>query len=90
MDSGTFTFIDALSHVESSSDPAFPSLRPLIDFVTPILESQQDSCLVILDDITSLNWIGFSLLDVTRFSRALIVKCRQVTHHSLSLFLPAY
>ena len=76
--SGVLTFVDALSHVQASIDPSCPSLRPLLDLISPILESSKDPYLVILDDITSLNWIGFSLLDVERFARALVAKCRQV------------
>jgi hypothetical protein len=34
--------------------------------------------LVILDDIASLEWLGFSLLDLSRFSRALKNLCAKV------------
>jgi hypothetical protein len=34
--------------------------------------------LVILDDITILEWIGFPLIDVIRFSRALRALCQKV------------
>lgn len=79
LSSGKLTFIDALSHIESSLDPNVPTLLPLLDLVTPILESNpKHHNLVILDDITSLNWIGFSLLDVFRFLRAFAAKCRQL------------
>ena len=33
---------------------------------------------VILDDITTLEWIGFGLLDVMRFARALRAVCVKV------------
>jgi hypothetical protein len=38
--------------------------------------------LVIVDDISTLEWIGFSLLDVSRFVRALVAVCRRVSYLS--------
>lgn len=34
--------------------------------------------LVIVDDLATLDWLGFSVLDITRFCRALAAACRKV------------
>lgn len=39
--------------------------------------------LIILDDISTLEWIGFPLLDVSRFIRALVAACRRVSIYQL-------
>ncbi|KAF9444788.1 hypothetical protein P691DRAFT_778008 [Macrolepiota fuliginosa MF-IS2] len=93
IDSGSLTFIDALSLIQPpvAGSIAEPSLRPLID---PIINSISTSGsgkntehVVILDDITTLEWIGFPLLDISRFVRALVASCRRanttliIRHH---------
>ena len=70
---------------------AKPTLLPLFQHIALKIEStsesQSDSSpvskLVILDDITSLEWIGFSLPDITRFTRALRALCLRVKFPSL-------
>jgi len=50
-----------------------PTLCPLFDLVQGVLHKMDhgDAKLVTLDDIATLKWIGFSLLDVSRFACAL-------------------
>lgn len=58
------------------------ALRPILDIVGNALQIPgggfDAGAMVILDDITSLEWIGFSSLDLLRFSRALCALCRRV------------
>lgn len=79
--SGSLVFIDVLSHIQPHLESG--SLRIIFDLVSSAIGSGADT-LVILDDITSLEWIGFPSLDITRFARALCALCRNVhIFHSL-------
>ena len=81
MSSGSLDFVDVLSLVqppEPSDNQAKPTLRPLFDHVASKIGSDSTPSLVILDDITTLQWIGFSLLDITRCTRALRALCLKV------------
>ncbi|KAJ3561890.1 hypothetical protein NP233_g9916 [Leucocoprinus birnbaumii] len=95
IESGALTFIDTLPLVQPPSPDSSrnqPALRPLLDsivnsFTSNIEESER---LVILDDVSTLEWIGFSLLDVSRFVRALVAACRHanatlIIRHHLTL-----
>ncbi|KAF8240221.1 hypothetical protein L208DRAFT_1449553 [Tricholoma matsutake] len=93
LSSGSLDFVDVLSHVqlpEPSDDPAKPTLRPLFDHVVAKIGSDSTSTLIILDDITSLQWIGFSSFDIARFTRALRALCLRVNatliirHHNVT------
>ena len=87
---GSLEFIDVLKHVqpdfrapaarETADLHTSPTLRPLFDLVQGALQKTDhgDAKLVILDDIATLEWIGFSLLDVSRFARALRGACLKV------------
>ena len=66
----------ALVQPQPSSDG--PNLRPIYDRVQACMKKSNDSMLVILDDITILEWIGFPLIDVIHFSRALRALCQKV------------
>jgi hypothetical protein len=77
----SFDFVDVLAEVkppEPSADPSTPTLRPLFDRVASKVGPNATPTLVILDDVTSLQWIGFSFLDITRFTRALRALCLKV------------
>jgi len=58
-------------------DSQRPALRAVYDFVRDALGRLQGDgdIMVLLDDITSLEWIGFPLVDLVRFSRALRSLC---------------
>jgi hypothetical protein len=54
------------------------------------MSKSNDPMLVILDDITILEWIGFPLIDIIRFSRALRALCLKynatllIRHHLIT------
>jgi hypothetical protein len=70
----------ALAPLETADLHTPLPLRPLFDLVQGALHKADhgDAKLVILDDIATLEWIGFSLLDVSRFARALWGACLKV------------
>ncbi|KAF7370707.1 hypothetical protein MSAN_00703900 [Mycena sanguinolenta] len=78
--SGAFIFVDVLERARPrDTDSSGPILRPILDTVTSVLEQNNGSdVLVIVDDLATLDWIGFSVLDITRFCRALATACRKV------------
>ncbi|KAJ6518672.1 hypothetical protein C8R45DRAFT_1057519 [Mycena sanguinolenta] len=77
--SGALIFVDVLERVRPpDTDSSAPILRPILDTVTSVLEQHNGSdVLVIVDDLSTLDWIGFSVLDITRFCRALAAACRK-------------
>ncbi|KAF8959840.1 hypothetical protein BDZ97DRAFT_1836152 [Flammula alnicola] len=75
-------FVDVLAEVqpsvvvEEASTKPNSSFRILLDRVQTYLDrAKDDPTLIILDDITMLDWIGFPVLDVIRFFRALRGAC---------------
>ena len=66
--------------LETADQHTPPTLRPLFDFDqdAPHKTDPGDAKLVILDDIGSLEWMGFSSLDVSRVARALRCACLKV------------
>jgi len=81
---GSLDFVNVLDHVQSpgtNCDARSPmtNFGNLLDIVSASLERSQskDLPLVILDDLTSLEWIGFPLLDISRFARALRAICQR-------------
>jgi len=86
LDSGSLDFIDVLgevqppvSKVDASPTPAF---QAILKRVQDVLDREKPDgagpTMVILDDITMLEWIGFPLLGITRFARALRAACMKV------------
>ena len=75
---------------QSSSDDGPNNLRPIYDRVQACMTKSSinvdDSMLVILDDITILEWIGFPLVDIIHFSRALRALCQKVRNLSKRIF----
>nr|GAT49118.1 predicted protein [Mycena chlorophos] len=74
---GSFTFIDILERVKPPDDASdtSPRLFPILETVSSALQSDADA-LVVVDDLATLDWLGFSVLDLTRFCRALYAACR--------------
>jgi len=80
---GSLEFVDVMKQVqldfcvpaslEAADLHTPPTLCPLFDLVQGILHKMDhgDAKLVTLDDIATLEWIGFLLLDVSRFACAL-------------------
>jgi len=94
-DSGSFLFFDVPDIVQPPSiqteTPGIAPFRALVDHVLSSLSDSENNCpLVILDDITTLSWIGFSTLSVMRFARALRAACLNanatlvIRHHNLT------
>ncbi|KAJ7207291.1 hypothetical protein B0H12DRAFT_1158977 [Mycena haematopus] len=77
--SGAFIFVDVLERVSPpDTDSSAPILRPILDAVISVLEQSNGAdVLVVVDDLATLDWIGFSVLDITRFCRALAAACRK-------------
>ena len=84
---GALEFVDVLALAqpsfiapEDSSQNGSGSLRDVIYRVQQFLDhsAKDEPALIILDDITMLEWIGFPLLDVVRFFRALRSACLKV------------
>jgi len=73
-------------------DSQRPALRAVYDFVRDALGRLQDDgdIMVLLDDITSLEWIGFPLVDLVRFSRALRSLCFKVLYKPHNMGCIAY
>lgn len=72
-------FIDVPSRLRSSDT----TLRPLYDVVRTHLQTDvadEGHTLVILDDVSALEWIGYSVVELSRFLRALSALCRKVRH----------
>jgi len=77
--SGSLHFIDVVPMLGSPENP--DSFRTLFEQVNTVLDATETSTeptLVILDDITTLEWIGYSALAATRFCRALRALCLKV------------
>ncbi|KAJ7355388.1 hypothetical protein DFH08DRAFT_498383 [Mycena albidolilacea] len=72
-------FVDVLERVHPpDSDSSAPILRPILDAAVSVLQENDGAdVLVIVDDLATLDWLGFSVLDITRFCRALAAACRK-------------
>ncbi|CAL1706057.1 unnamed protein product [Somion occarium] len=94
LQSGSFAFVDVGSYIEPPIDRAHSShqtlLRPLFDLTSERLSEWSDegaTPLVVLDNISALEWIGFPVSDILRFLRALSALCRKsnvallIRHH---------
>ncbi|KAF9560628.1 hypothetical protein CPC08DRAFT_818108 [Agrocybe pediades] len=98
LDSGSVDFIDVLAEVQppagkvddAGSAPAFQAIFKRVQDILNTNHQEGNGsgpALVILDDITMLEWIGFPLLEVTRFARALGATCAKanatllIRHH---------
>lgn len=73
-----FMFIDIAKCIEAEEPSASncSRLRPIVDLLSSFASKGQN--LVILDDIASLEWLGFSSLELFRFARALNTLCSKV------------
>ncbi|KAG8214085.1 hypothetical protein J3R82DRAFT_10843 [Butyriboletus roseoflavus] len=90
-----FKFVDVYSHLEESEESEEPDassrdtrlgLWRIFDLVSTELRSGQEDAktLVILDDIATLEWLGYSVLELSRLCRALRALCLKVVGHTLS------
>ncbi|KAI0929803.1 hypothetical protein AcV5_006671 [Taiwanofungus camphoratus] len=83
--SGSLTYMELMpcaagSDIRSGRD--MPALKMLLNKLRTTLDEQRSQSharvLIILDDIATLGWIGFSALALSRFARALCALCRRV------------
>lgn len=78
--SGSLLFVDVMSII--ASDSCFNTAKPLFDHVQNIISNISVSALshtlILLDDISTLEWIGVPVLELSRFARALCSLCRRV------------
>ncbi|KAF8444825.1 hypothetical protein L210DRAFT_3393573 [Boletus edulis BED1] len=89
-----FKFIDVFAHLESESESSADStLKRIFDLVSTELrggENDDGKSLVILDDIATLEWLGYSVLELSRLCRALRALCLKesatflIRHHVLN------
>ncbi|KAH9487426.1 Elongator complex protein 6 [Psilocybe cubensis] len=100
LDSGALEFVDVLADVQPNgfqNNENNSDLKIIVERVRGFLERSSreqggdtQPAMVILDDITMLEWIGFPLIDVARFARALRAVCSKanatllVRHHILA------
>lgn len=80
--SQSLSFIDVLSQLRSITTS---TLRPLYDVVRTHLQTavvDEGHTLVILDDVSPLEWIGYSTTELSHFLRALSALCRRVRNTS--------
>jgi hypothetical protein len=57
------------------------NLRPLYELIEADLRKESPGALVILDDISVLEWIGIPFNDIIRFCRSLRALCLKVGLH---------
>ena len=75
---GSLEFVDVLPIVQPTPDRR-ENLRILMERVHVCLDRAAGSpALIILDDISTLDWIGFPLQELSRFLRALRAACLKV------------
>jgi hypothetical protein len=90
MKSGALVFVNLLREVNLPSAKDLKDsdyLRPIFDIASAAVLKEgesQSKVIVILEDITSLLWIGFSQLDISRFCRAIRALCLQVSSSNIS------
>ncbi|KAJ3557327.1 hypothetical protein NM688_g1531 [Phlebia brevispora] len=84
IDSRSVVFLDVVSRIPLLPNIAANTigvLKPIIDDLDSLLNeepSKSSSTLVILDDISSLEWMGVPTQDLQRFARALAALCRKL------------
>jgi hypothetical protein len=77
--SDSLVFVDVSAAFDTSLDSKQPALRSIYDMTSAELTKQQGaSMMIILDDISSLEWTGVLLIDLIRFIRALRSLCLKV------------
>ncbi|KAI0674891.1 hypothetical protein C8Q78DRAFT_965147 [Trametes maxima] len=82
LDTGALTFLDAMSFVSPLIDERGEvPLKALFEKIQATLGEARDDTdnkvSVVLDDIAALEWIGVTIMDIVRFSRALSALCRK-------------
>ncbi|KAI0779593.1 hypothetical protein C8Q74DRAFT_1199522 [Fomes fomentarius] len=86
---GRVVLVDVMSHVPIGPDvQGHPTLRDLYSNIRAVLDTFSEGpakkALIIVDDLSSIEWIGVSTDEIARFARALRGLCRK---HDSSLVL---
>ena len=74
---GSFRLVNASSiSPESPRDlkATYLDVKRLLETLPP----EERSCVLIVDDLSSLEWIGLEPVEITRFIRAILALCRKV------------
>ncbi|RDX55242.1 hypothetical protein OH76DRAFT_1397642 [Lentinus brumalis] len=78
VESGLVSIIDAMTHLSALQNDSQRSLRSLYDAVRQkLVEHSDQRVLVIVDDLSSMEWIGITVEEIARFTRALCALSRQ-------------
>ncbi|TFK53803.1 hypothetical protein OE88DRAFT_1711625 [Heliocybe sulcata] len=85
LESGSLTFLDLVPDTQpqlGSSDPTRPALRPIMNEIRSLLQQAGDAhahepVLILLDDISVLEWIGYTVHELANFLRALAALARK-------------
>ncbi|KAI0686750.1 hypothetical protein BC835DRAFT_1378697 [Cytidiella melzeri] len=75
---GSLVFVDIEAELEQSGSTEQPSLRAIFDRTVAHFADEARSLLrtlLVVDDLSILEWIGFSTQEVCRFARALCAAC---------------
>ena len=93
MQSDAFHFADVGALLDPPTLPQNSTqkawLKPVLDLTMQKISEwagQDSNILVILDDISPLEWIGYPTTDLLRFIRALSATCRKVQHIFITIF----
>lgn len=81
INSGLFKFVDLLTYLQPAKLTTSP-LVPLFNLVKEYIglsAGQESRDLVVFDDTSSLEWLGHSTIDSTRFIRAMCSICSEVS-----------
>ncbi|KAI0266948.1 hypothetical protein BC834DRAFT_823004 [Gloeopeniophorella convolvens] len=89
IEQGTITFIDIPTQLPTLSPSDNVTLLPILDLIRRSMAQAKGSSrtLLIIDDLATLEWIGHSALDISRFARAAVALCAKdnvdlaVRHH---------
>lgn len=74
-------FVDVETETAESYTASQPSLRRVFDRLISLLHDEAHlfaHTLLIVDDLSTLEWVGFSTQDVSHFVRALSAACHKV------------
>jgi hypothetical protein len=77
LDLGSVIFMDLLAGLQPPHSQQ--QLQVIFEHVQQNISRDSTPCLLILDDITTLEWVGFPSTDIQHFIRALRALCLKVS-----------
>lgn len=85
IDEGTLLFLDFHDTLLEPDEPrslrsVFDLIRSTVSKISPLDSTQadRDSVLVVVEDISTIEWSGYSTSEISRFCRALSAFCARV------------